>query len=303
MRGGASLVISLKRKYRKMTGGNMEGKALGKGLSALIPEKTEDAKGEAVVYLETGIIRKNSLQPRTNYNDEKLNDLKSSIKEKGILQPILVRKKDGQYEVVAGERRLKAAVALKLEKIPAMIKDVTDQEAFIIALVENIQREELNPIEEAEAYLKLIKEFGYTQEEVAQSVGKDRSTVSNLLRVLKLPVEIRKCVYNGELSVGHARALLGVESQKERDRLFIRTIKKGLSVRELESLVQSKSKGSARRVSAQTTKDHEVVALEEDLQRTLGTKVRVMPQKKRGKIVIEYYSLDDLDRIIQLIKK
>ena len=170
----------------------MEGKALGKGLSALIPKKTgSQDKSESVLYLKTSSIRDNSLQPRTNYNDDKLNDLKASIKEKGVLQPILVREKDGQYEVVAGERRLKAVRGLGLEEIPAIVKEVTDREAFVIALIENIQREELNPIEEAEAYNKLIKEFDYTQEEVAQSVGKDRSTISNLLRVLKLPLEIR----------------------------------------------------------------------------------------------------------------
>jgi len=281
----------------------MEGRALGKGLSALIPEKKEEVKGEAVAYLKTNSIQDNSLQPRTNYDDAKLNDLKASIKEKGVLQPILVRKREGQYEVVAGERRLRASRALGLEEIPVIVKEVTDQEAFVIALVENIQREELNPIEEAEAYRKLIEEFEYTQEAVAQSVGKDRSTISNLLRVLKLPTEIRKSVYDGDLSVGHARALLGVEIPTERDRLFVLTIKKGLSVRELENLVQSKNKGGSRRAKTQTAKDHEVVALEEDLQKTLGTKVRVMPQKKRGKVVIEYYSLDDLDRIIQIIKK
>ena len=283
----------------------MEGKALGKGLSALIPEREKNSavKSDTVAYLKTNSIQDNSLQPRTNYDNEKLNDLKASIKEKGVLQPILVREKNGQYEVVAGERRLKAARALELDEVPVIIKDVTDQEAFVIALVENIQREELNPIEEAEAYRKLIEEFSYTQEDVAQSVGKDRSTISNLLRVLKLPIEIRRSVYNGDLSVGHARALLSVEMPSERDRLFVLTMKKGLSVRELENLTQSKSKGGSRRASSQATKDHDVIALEEDLQRMLGTKVRLMPQKKRGKMVIEYYSLDDLDRIIQLIKK
>lgn len=281
----------------------MSGKALGKGLSALIPKIDEQSKGKAVLYFKTSSILDNSLQPRTNYNDEKLKDLMASIKEKGVLQPILVREKDGKYEVIAGERRLRAARALNLEEIPAIVKDVTDQEAFIIALIENIQREELNPIEEAEAYRKLIEEFEYTQEEVAQSVGKDRSTVSNLLRVLKLPTEIRKSVYNGELSVGHARALLSVEIPTEQKRIFALILKKGLSVREVENLVQSKTKGGTRRASPQAGKDHEIIALEEDLQKTLGTKVRVIPQKKRGKVVIEYYSLDDLDRIIRLIKK
>jgi len=281
----------------------MEGKALGKGLSALIPKTNTQTKTEIVSYLKTSSIRDNSLQPRTNYDDDKLNDLKASIKEKGVLQPILVREKDGQHEVVAGERRLRAARALNLENIPAIIKEVTDQEAFVIALIENIQREELNPIEEAEAYRKLIEEFEYTQEEVAQSVGKDRSTISNFLRILKLPAEIRKSVYDGELSVGHARTLLGVNILMEQKRLFALTIKKGLSVRELENLVLSINKRGSRRIKPQTTKDHEVIALEEDLQKTLGTKVRVVSQKKRGTIVIEYYSLDDLDRIIRLIKK
>jgi len=219
----------------------MEGKALGKGLSALIPKANTQTKTEVVSYLKTSSIRDNSLQPRTNYNDEKLNDLKASIKEKGVLQPILVREKEGQHEVVAGERRLRAARALGLEEIPAIIKEVTDQEAFVIALIENIQREELNPIEEAEAYRKLIEEFGYTQEDVAQSVGKDRSTISNLLRILRLPAEIRKSVYDGELSVGHARTLLGVNVPAEQMRLFALSIKKGFSVRELENLVQSKT--------------------------------------------------------------
>jgi ParB family transcriptional regulator, chromosome partitioning protein len=281
----------------------MEGKALGKGLSALIPEKAEETKNEAVAYIETKMIRDNSLQPRTNYDDEKLNELKASIKEKGVLQPVLVRKKGGQYEVIAGQRRLKAAQALNLEKVPVIVKDVTDQEAFIIALVENIQREELNPIEEAEAYRKLMEEFGYTQEKIAQSVGKDRSTVSNLLRVLNLPLEIRKSIYKGEISVGHARALLSVEMPTERDRLFALVIKKGISVRELENLIQSPTKKGTRKTNAQMAKDRDVIALEEDLQKTLGTKVRLIHQKKRGKIVIEYYSLDDLDRIIHLIKK
>jgi ParB family chromosome partitioning protein len=281
----------------------MESKALGKGLAALIPERNEENKNEATTYLETKSIRGNSLQPRTNYDDEKLNELKASIKEKGVLQPILVRKRGEHYEVVAGERRLRAAQALNLEKVPVIIKDVTDQEAFVIALIENIQREELNPIEEAEAYRKMIEEFGYTQDKIAQSVGKDRSTVSNLLRILNLPVEMRKSIYKGELSAGHARALLSVDLPTERERLFILTIKKGISVRELENLIQSKAKKGTRHAGAQKGKDHEIVALEEELQRALGTKVRVMSQRKRGKIVIEYYSLDDLDRIIRLIKK
>ena len=216
--------------------------------------------------------------------------------------PILVRLKDGKHEVVAGERRLKAARSLNVPEIPAIIREVSDQEALVLALVENIQREELNPIEEAAAYKKLIEEFRYTQDMVAESVGKDRSTITNLLRLLKLPAEIQQSVYDNGLSVGHARALLSVESPGEQKRLFDLAIKKGLSVRELEELVRTGGKDSARRAKTQKTRDHEVAALEEQLQNTLGTKVSIQARKKKGKIVIEYYSLDDLDRIIAKIK-
>ena len=216
--------------------------------------------------------------------------------------PILVRLKDGKYQVVAGERRLKAARSLSVQEIPAIVREVSDQEALVLALIENIQREELNPIEEAEAYKKLIEEFRYTQDMVAESVGKDRSTITNLLRLLKLPAEIRQSVYDGGLSVGHARALLGVEASGEQKRLFDLVIRKGLSVRELEELVRSGAKDGARRTKPQKTRDHELAALEEQLQNALGTKVSIQAGGKKGKIVIEYYSLDDLDRIIARIK-
>ncbi len=281
----------------------MENKALGKGLSALIPDKTDVEKGETVSYLRTDLIKDNAFQPRTHYDDTKLDELKASIKEKGVLQPILVRRKDGAYEVVAGERRLKAARALNMPEIPAIVKEVTDQEALVLALVENIQREELNPIEEAEAYKRLIEEFQYTQDTVAESVGKDRSTVSNLLRLLKLPSEIQKSVYEGFLSVGHARALLSVESSGEQKKLFEITLKKGLSVRELERLVNPQTQKFSQKISTGKSKDYELMSLEEALQKILGTKVTIFSQRKKGKIVIEYYSLDDLDRLIEIIKK
>lgn len=281
----------------------MENRALGKGLSALIPDKINKAGGE-VAFVRTELIRDNPFQPRTHYDENKLAELKASIKEKGILVPILVRLKDGKYEVVAGERRLKAARSLDIPEVPTIVREVTDQEALVLALIENIQREELNPIEEAEAYKKLIAEFHYTQDMVAESVGKDRSTITNLLRLLKLPAEIQQSVYDGKLSVGHARALLSVESAGDQKKLFGLVMKKDLSVRELEELVRGGAapKGGARRSEAQKAKDHEVAALEEQLQNTLGTKVSIHAQKKKGKIVIEYYSLDDLDRIIAKIK-
>ncbi len=279
----------------------MENRALGKGLSALIPDKVNKAGGE-VTFLKTDLVQDNPFQPRTHYDENKLAELKASIKEKGILVPILVRLKDGQYQVVAGERRLKAARSLSVQEIPAIVREVSDQEALVLALIENIQREELNPIEEAEAYKKLIEEFRYTQDMVAESVGKDRSTITNLLRLLKLPAEIQQSVYDGGLSVGHARALLGVESSGEQKRFFDLVIKKGLSVRELEELVRSGAKDSARRAKPRETRDYELAALEDQLQNALGTKVSIQSRKKKGKIVIEYYSLDDLDRIIAKIR-
>ncbi len=279
----------------------MENRALGKGLSALIPDKVIKAGGE-VTFLKTELVQDNPFQPRTHYDEGKLAELKASIKEKGILVPILVRLKNGKYEVVAGERRLKAARSLNVQEVPAIIREVSDQEALVLALVENIQREELNPIEEAEAYKKLIEEFRYTQDMVAESVGKDRSTITNLLRLLKLPAEIQQGVYDGALSVGHARSLLSFESPVEQKKMFDLVVKKGLSVRELEDLVRSGGKDSAGRTKTRKTRDHEVAALEEQLQNALGTKVSIHARKKKGKIVIEYYSLDDLDRIIAKLK-
>ncbi len=292
----------------------MDNRALGKGLSALIPEKAaapaeQSSQGDerGVAYVDTNLVTDNSLQPRIDYDEAKLTELKNSIREQGMLQPILVRSKNSGFEVIAGERRLRAARALKLEKIPIIIKEVTDKEALEIALVENIQREELNPIEEAKAFRKLIDEFQYTQEEVAQAVGKDRSTITNLLRVLNLPENIQQGVFEGLISMGHARTLLGVEDAAEKNRLYEAIIRDQLSVRELENLVKTvstpKQSAGARREKKEKQKNHEIIRLEEELQKTLGTKVRVDASKKRGKIVIEYYSLDDLERLIQLIKK
>lgn len=281
----------------------MEGRALGKGLSALITEKVD--RQESVAELKTALIKDSSVQPRSIYDEEKLAELIASIKEQGVLQPILVREKEGSYEVIAGERRLRAARALNLEKVPVVIKSVSDSEALVLALIENIQREDLNAIEEAQAFKRLIEEFNITQEAVAQSVGKDRSTVTNLLRLLKLPNDIQKSVMTGKITHGHARALLSVEDSYEQGQIYEYILKNELSVRALESLIKTglKSVKNIRRAANPEKKHSDVAALEEELQRILGSKVRIQPKKKRGKIVIEYYSLEDLKRIIQLIAK
>ncbi|OGX05747.1 MAG: hypothetical protein A2Z88_11105 [Omnitrophica WOR_2 bacterium GWA2_47_8] len=281
----------------------MEQRALGKGLSALIPEKAEVKAGEKVAEINIRSIKFNSQQPRKNYDDEKLQELISSIKEKGVLQPILVRPKGENYEVIAGERRLRAALALNLEKVPVVIRPASDQEALVLALIENIQREELNPIEEAQAFRKLIEEFSYTQESVAQSVGKDRSTITNLLRLLKLPQGIQDSIAKGIISEGHGRALLGVESEPLQKEIFDHIVAKGISVRELETIIRSGLKTPKSSKAKSASKDGHINSLEELLQKILGTKVRIVHQKKRGNIVIEYYSDADLERIVRIFQK
>lgn len=282
----------------------MEAKALGKGLSALISNQKNvqsDDEQASVLNINVQSIDNNSLQPRVDYNDEKLEELKNSIKENGILQPILVRRKADRYEVIAGERRLRAARALSLEKIPAVIRDVSDKEVLVFALIENIQREELNPIEEAEAFRKLIEEFGYTQQEVAASVGKDRSTISNILRLLNLPSRIKRAIELSQLSVGHARTLLSFENPIQRDHAFDLILKNGLSVREAENLVKKSAEFVAKKIRKVENKPLQIVQLEETLQKMMGTKVQITLKKKRGAIVIDYYSISDLQRIVKII--
>jgi ParB family chromosome partitioning protein len=280
----------------------MDNKVLGKGLAALIPEKIE-LNTEGATLLKTALIKDNSLQPRTYYDENKLSELMSSIKEKGVLQPILVRKLGAEYEVIAGERRLKAARALNLETIPAIIRVATDREALVLALVENIQREELNAIEEAQSFRKLIDEFNFTQEDVAKSVGKDRSTINNLLRLLRLPEEIQKEVFSGKLTPGHARALLSVEDKKLQHQIFNDVMAQGLSVRETEKLAKQIPPTTSISDKKPELKNPDISVLEEELQRLLGTKIKISGSNKRGKIIVEYYSFNDLERIIGILKK
>lgn len=281
--------------------------ALGKGLSALIPDRVmgEDKKGttQGVATLKVADIQYNSLQPRLHYNKESMEELQASIREKGILQSILVRPKGDGYEVVAGERRLRAAQALDLEDIPVVIKDVSDDESLVLALVENIQREELNVIEEAKAFKRLIEEFQLTQEQVADAVGKERSTVTNILRLLKLPENIQEAVVKGLISMGHARTLLSIEDVDKQYQIFLEIIEKGVSVRQAEQMTKVSIPDEKRRIKEKKEKDYEVVRLEEELRNILGTKVLIEAKKTRGKVVIEYYSLDDLDRILEIFRK
>lgn len=288
----------------------MDSKVLGKGLSALIPQRLEVSSLENssnlnknIAYVNTSLVKDNRLQPRENYAQDKLTELMASIKEKGVLQPILVRRSGDGYEVVAGERRLRAARALNLSQIPVIIKDVTDRESLVLALVENMQREGLNPVEEAKGFKRLVEEFGFTQDAVAQSVGKDRSTVTNLLRLLKLPESLQSYVIQDKLSVGHARALLAIEDIAYQTKLAEEVIAKGLSVRQIELMVKNAQNPIVKTTAPTPMKSRDVEILEEELRRKLGTKVRVEDKKGKGKLVIEYYNLNDLDRILGVLRK
>ena len=286
----------------------MDNKALGKGLAALIPQKKEmssleNSGGEGVLYLKTSIIKDNRLQPRQNYDEGRLADLVASIKEKGLLQPILVRKAGLGYEVIAGERRLRAARKLNFDQVPVIVKNVTDREALVLALVENIQREELNPIEEAQGFKRLVDEFQFTQETVAESIGKDRTTVTNFLRLLRLPLEVQEQVAANKISVGHARALLSIEDPKVQKALAQKIIAKNLSVRQTEVLVRPHAVPAPGKKKAGRSKDRDIQILEEEISRILGTRVMVEDRKNKGRVVIEYYSLDDLDRILGILRK
>jgi ParB family chromosome partitioning protein len=289
----------------------MEKKSLGKGLSALISNKSSEEISSLeintngnVAYVKTESILENRFQPRQNYDEAKLEDLKISIKEKGVLQPILVRKHENGYEVVAGERRLRAAKAIGLQEVPVIIKNVTDREALVLALVENIQREELNAIEEALGFKRLMEEFQFTQEAVAEAIGKDRSTVTNLLRLLRLPEEIQKQVADAKLSMGHARALLSLEDAVIQKKMAKVIIDRGLSVRQVEDLVKKAHHGrDIIKEAASKPKNRDIEILEEELRKILGTKIFIKDKKGKGKLVIEYYTLDDLDRILGVLRK
>ncbi len=277
----------------------MQRKALGRGLEALIPKRDDMAKVPGITQVPVESIFPAKSQPRKNFDEKSLKGLASSIRERGIILPLIVQSKDGGYELIAGERRWRAAHMAGLDKIPVMIKDLSGSEALEIALIENIQREDLNPIEEATVYKKLIEDFNLTQEILSKKVGKDRSSIANYLRLLKLPKIIKEDLINGTLSMGHARALLALDSPENLLEIRNSVVKKGLSVREIESLVKKLDK--KRKITRKKSGDVFLLALESRFQKTLGTRVRIKASKKGGKIEISYFSVDDLDRIEKLI--
>ncbi len=271
--------------------------ALGKGLEALLPEK-----GDEVIKIDIEKILANEYQPRKIFRDDALQDLSASIKEKGVLQPVLVsRVGDGTFKLIAGERRWRAAHLAGLRKIPALIKEVSSEDAIEMALIENIQREDLNPIETAEALNRLSRDFNLTQEVLSQRVGKDRATVANYLRILKLPDEIKALINESSLSMGHAKALLAIEGKQKQIEAAREIIRSGLSVRATEALSKKLSGPAQLKVKKNKEKLPEVADLENRLIQSLGTKVRIQHRDQRGKIEIEYYSLEELDRLLELL--
>jgi len=282
-------------------------RGLGKGLAALIPAKHAaaiPARPEGVErFLKLADIRPNRLQPRRPVRDEDLKELADSIKEKGVIEPVIVRRHPaGGYELIAGERRLRASQRLGLAAIPAIVRQATDQEALEIALIENLHRENLNPMEEARGYQRLAKEFSLTQEQLAQKVGRERPTVANSLRLLTLPDEVQGMIEDGALTAGHARALLMLDDKRRQLALAGQVARRGLSVREAEALARGEKARAASggKLKAPRALDQHLANIQGEMQRALGTRVRIVPQSKsRGRVEIEYYSNDDFERILQ----
>ncbi len=275
----------------------MEKSVLGRGLSALIPEAPVEK--DKVQTLELDRLEASTFQPRLYFSDSRLKELAASIKEKGVIQPILVRAKGGKYEIIAGERRFRAAKLLGLKEIPAIIKNVDDANVLELSLIENVQREELNRIEEARAYRRLSQEFRLTQEQISLKVSKDRATVANTLRLLELPEKIQRHLEENLISMGHAKSLLMLADEKEQSKLCDKILKKGLSVRQSEHAARVLGAGSGQPVRRK--KDIHLASIEEKLQHRFGTRVRILQGKKRGKIVIEYFSQEDLNRVLGML--
>lgn len=286
----------------------MNRKALGKGINALIPDfemgvPGSDEKPELkTIELLLEEITPNRFQPRKYFDDEKLEELVVSIRENGVIQPVVVQKAETGYELVVGERRWRASKKVGLKKIPVVIREVSDTKSLELAIIENIHRQDLNPIEEAEAYARLSDEFALTQEMVAKKVGKSRTAVTNILRLLKLSRSVKEDLIAGKLSMGHARALLGLEIPGQVEKMRIEIYKQDLTVRQTETRVNKlKQPVFEKPATTKSKKNIFIKDLEKDIESRLGTKVEINPKKKGGKLVVTYYNDDDLERIQNLI--
>ncbi len=286
----------------------MTRKVLGRGLNALLGDETINKNQDQLIEIDIDLIEPNINQPRTRFADEKLDELAQSIRTNGIVQPILVRRRGARFQLIAGERRWRASQRAGIQKIPAVVREVADERLLELALIENIQRQELNAIEEARAYKNLIETIGLTQEMVAERVGKNRTVITTCLRLLKLPKDIQQLVEEDKISAGHARALLMSSDAESQRRLASKIIEMSLSVRETERAVKKADKNNEQNIdkpSYTSQKDANVKAAETKLKRYLATQLQILPDGKGtgGKIEIEYYSESDLDRLYNLILK
>jgi len=274
---------------------------LGKGLGALIPEEQEKT-GNATINIPMNLIKANEEQPRKNFDQQKIVQLAESIKEHGVVQPIVLKKEGNTYTIVAGERRWRAAKSLALKEIPAVVMDLTEKQVLEISLIENIQREDLNPIEEAIAYKRLLNEFNLTQEELAKRIGKSRVTVTNILRLLNLDERVQDYLIDGVITEGHGRALLSIENHDMQYKIAQTIIDEGLNVREIEKLIKDFGKEQTNKEKKIGTVNPFYNDIKDRLEVYFGTRVAISNKKDKGKIEIEYYSEDDLQRILDILK-
>ena len=276
-------------------------KGLGKGLNALFPGESLK-QSEQVEQIDLKLLKPNPYQPRKVFEEESLKELTESIREHGILQPIIVRKKGRKYEIVVGERRFRASGEAGLESVPAVVRDMTDQQMMELAILENLQREDLNPVEEAEAYKQLMDALCLTQEQLAFRLGKSRPHIANHLRLLFLPEQVRAMLSDGRLSMGHGRALLGLKNKKQIEPVAQKTVSDSLNVRQLEALVQRMNEDVPRETKKEK-KDIFITEKETELRDFFGTSVNIRKTKNRGKIEIEFFSDEDLERILELLEQ
>jgi len=281
---------------------------LGRGINALIPtyedQPKEISRDGGTFEIDVNLIEANPFQPRVVFDSQALDELKASIQEKGIIQPIIVRSiKNGRYQIIAGERRYRAAVEIGMKKVPCQVKEIdSDEEMLELALIENVQREHLNPIDLAMGYQRLIEECNLTQEDVARKIGKDRSTITNILRLLKLPTKIQNSIRKGEIKEGHARALLSISDPDIQEEVWKKAVKQGLSVRRVEQLAKRYQERPERVISdvPKSRKSVFIAKLESRLREKLGTQVKIRPRKEGGTIEVTFYSPEDLERLMDL---
>lgn len=283
-------------------------KGLGKGLESLlmstdvsVDDNMDDEKIDGLSRININDIKPNENQPRKTFDPEKIEDLANSIKEHGVIQPLVVRKAENGYEIVAGERRWRAAREAGLIEVPCVVRELTDEQNMLFAIIENMQREDLNPIEEAEGLQRMITNFGMTQSEISKSVGKSRPYITNSLRLLKLPEEIKDMMVDGSLTTGHGRALITIEDEEKAVEIAKKVVKDGLSVRKIEELANEKKKKRGK-PAKRAPKSPDVLLVERELKGIFGTKVNLNTAGNKGVIEIEYYSKEEANRIIEMLK-